>query len=109
MNVTSSTTQIGWTTTCLWSGQRTVASSGPLSGSTVIDSIRCPTQGAWGTGYVIALTQVQKIGGAVTPIISGIFLGFSYAPPTISQFIGTTARIYSKCITVITSNNRKQE
>jgi hypothetical protein len=89
MNVTSSTTQIGWTTTCLWSGQKTTASSGPLVGHQVIDAVRCPTQGAWGTGYVIVLSQVQKSNGAMTPIIPGVFLGFSYAPPKISQLIGT--------------------
>ena len=90
MNVTSSTTQIGWTTTCSWSGQTTTASSGPLSGQQVIDSIECPTQGAWGTGYEIALSQVQRSNSAATSIISGVFLGFSYAPPKISELIGTS-------------------
>jgi len=79
LNVSSSLTQISWITSCAWSGTVT---------SGVIDSIRCSTDGAWGKGYKMSLFEVNKTSGHMNQVLAGIFLGFDYASPRISEVAG---------------------
>jgi hypothetical protein len=87
-NVTSALTQIGFVSTCTWSGTQSVSTVPALGGATVIDSIRCPALGGWGTGYSWRLSIVPKTAGASRPVISGIFLGTDYNPPQIGSMVG---------------------
>ena len=85
-NVTSSLTQIGWVSTCQWSGAQSVSVA--LGGISVIDTIRCPALGGWGTGYEWRLSIVPKSAGSSQPILAGIYLVVDYNPPQIGLISG---------------------